>query len=50
MERVSSRAQKEEQKEVAASEQEKRVAALESRVKTQLQALAQSTGGRGEGE
>ena len=44
---VMRRAQEQEQKEAVASEQEKRVAALESRVKTQLQALAQSTGGNG---
>lgn len=40
------RTQAQAQKEAVASEQEKRVAALESRVKTQLQALAQSTGAR----
>ena len=45
--RVRRRAQAQAQKEAVASEQEKRVAALESRVKTQLQALAQSTGARG---
>ena len=38
------RAQRE--KEATASDQEKRVAALEERMKTQLQVLSQSTGGR----
>ena len=44
--RVRRRTQAQAQKEAVVSEQEKRVAALESRVKTQLQALAQSTGAR----
>ena len=44
-EAVTRRERAQREKEATASDQEKRVAALEERMKTQLQVLSQSTGG-----